>query len=113
MFALVSSFLPRPPAGAAPPPQWGDPVVVRDRLGEAVTDLTFDSDLLLTPGLSPNHVLRNFERTAGPLVKLVESLESEPARLKELRSSFLEVIRPYYRENQLHQSFLMSRATKR
>ena len=113
MFALTGSYLPPPPEGAAPPPQWGSPEIIRERLGAAVTDLAFDRDTLLTPGLSPEHLIRTFEQTAGPLVKLVESLKNDPGRLKEFRSAFKEIIQPYYRENQLHQSFLMTRATKR
>src|SRR5207253_3471399 len=38
MFALLGRFVP-PPPGAAPPPQWGDPNIVRQRLGDAVTDI--------------------------------------------------------------------------
>ena len=113
MFALMASYLPSPPAGAAPPPQWGNPDIIRERLGDAVTDLAFDRDTIYKPGLSPEHLISLFERTGGPLIKLVESLKSEPARLKEFRSAFRNIIDPYYRENQLHQSYLMTRATKK
>jgi SAM-dependent methyltransferase len=112
-FALMSSYLPPSPAGAAPPPQWGNPDIVRERLGDAVTDLMFDRDILYAPGMSPEHVMNLFERTGGPLIKLVESLKSEPARLKQFRSAFRAIIEPHYRENQLHQSYLMTRATKK
>jgi SAM-dependent methyltransferase len=112
-FALMASYLPPPPAGAAPPPQWGDPDIVRERLGDAVTDLAFDRDILYTPGMSPEHLINMFERTGGPMIKLVESLKNEPGRLKELRSAFRAIIDIYYRENQLHQSYLMIRATKK
>jgi SAM-dependent methyltransferase len=113
MFALISSYRPPPLPGAAPPPQWGNPEIVRERLGDAVTDIGFDRDVIYTPGLSLEHLIRGFERTSGLLVKVVESLKDDPARLKELRSALREVMRPYYRDNQLHQSFLMTRATKR
>jgi SAM-dependent methyltransferase len=113
MFALMASFLPPPPAGAAAPPEWGNPDIVRARLGDAVTDIIFDRDIMYKPGLSPEHVMHTFERTGGPLIKLVESLKNEPARLKEFRSAFREIVSLYFRENQLHQSFLMTRAIKR
>jgi SAM-dependent methyltransferase len=113
MFALMASYLPPPPAGAAPPTQWGNPDIVRERLGDAVTDLTFDREVLYTPGMSPEHVMNLFERTGGPTMKLVESLKNDPARLKEFRSAFRETIDLYYRENQLHQAYLMTRATKK
>jgi SAM-dependent methyltransferase len=112
-FALMSSYLPPAPAGAAPPPQWGNPDIIRERLGDAVTDLVFDRDILHAPGMSPEHIINMFERTGGPLMKLVESLKSDPARLKEFRSAFRPIIEMNYRENQLHQSYLMTRATKK
>jgi SAM-dependent methyltransferase len=112
MFTLISSYLSLP-EGVAPPPQWGNPDIIRERLGPAVTDLTFDRDMLVAPGLSPEHLMRMFEQTAGPTVKLVESLKNDPVRLKEFRAAFREVLLPYFRDNQLHQSFLMSRARKR
>ena len=113
LFAMMAAYLPPPPAGAAPPPLWGNPDIVRERLGDAVTDLAFDRDAIYTPGMSPEHLINLFERTNGPLIKLVESLKGEPARLKEMRSAFRAVIDGHYRDNQLHQSFLMTRATKR
>jgi len=113
MFALVARYLPPPPAGAAPPPQWGDPAIVRERLGEAVKDIAFDTELLETPGLSPEHLVRTFERTAGPLVKLTQMLKDDAARLSEFRAAFRDLIAMYWRDNLLHQQFLMTRALKR
>jgi SAM-dependent methyltransferase len=113
MFTLMTAYLPPPPAGAAPPVQWGNPDIVRERLGDAVDDLMFDRDILYTPGMSVEHIMNMLERTGGPLIKLVESLKNEPARMKEFRSAFRATIEPYYRENQLHQSYLMTRATKK
>ena len=65
MFALVGKFVP-PPAGVAPPPQWGDPQVVRQRLGDAVTDIVFDRAVMLFPALSPQHYRKGIEETLGP-----------------------------------------------
>src|SRR5262245_38161238 len=65
MFALVSRFAP-PPPGVAPPPQWGDPAVVRERLGAAVRDLFFERGVMSVPTLSLGHYRADFETTAGP-----------------------------------------------
>jgi SAM-dependent methyltransferase len=113
MFALTASYLPPPPEGAAPPTQWGNPEIVRERLSDRVTDVSFERDAIYMPGLSPEHIIGTFERTGGPLIKLVESLKSDPARLKQFRSEFRAIVEEYYRENQLHQSYLMTRARKR
>jgi SAM-dependent methyltransferase len=113
MFALVGAYSPPPPEGAAPPPHWGNPEIIRERLGDAVTSLAFDRDILYSPGLSPEHVIRMFERTAGPVIALVELLKDDPVRMKAYRAAFLEIVTAYFRDNQLHQSFLMTRATKK
>src|SRR5438477_1479387 len=47
MFALVSSYMPPPPPGVSPPPQWGDPNIIRQRLGATVKDIVFDRATML------------------------------------------------------------------
>ncbi len=112
IFELVGRYLP-PPAGAAPPQQWGDPSVVRARLGDAVTDLRFAMHVLFKPGLSVQHLRQFMEETAGPLVKLVKSLQGEPDKLAGYRREMEALISDFYTDNALTQHFLMSRATKR
>src|SRR3984957_16977467 len=43
MFSLTASYMPPPPPGVAPPVQWGEQGIVRERLGDAVTDIVFES----------------------------------------------------------------------
>lgn len=112
MFALAGRYLPGP-AGAAPPSQWGDPNVVRQRLGEAVRDVQFQFDDMLMPSLSPKHYLANMERTAGPVVKLVQTLKDEPERLAQFRSEMEALIARFFSHNRVRQTFLMTRAVKR
>ena len=112
MFALVSEYIP-PPEGVAPPPQWGDPAIVRQRLGEAVTDLRFSRELMYSPALSPQHFRIALEATAGPLIKLAQVLKNEPARHVKFRSELEALIDSFTKENRLHQHFLMSTARKR
>jgi SAM-dependent methyltransferase len=117
MFTLVNTYMPPPPAGAEPaaaPVLWGDPNIVRERLGTAVKDLTFDRDTLTASALSIAHFRTAQEKTIGPLTKLVASLESDPARLAELRAAFERLARDTYDEidNTIRMPFLMTRATK-
>src|SRR5438128_1746357 len=55
MFALVAQFVPAPPPGVAPPPLWGEPQVIRERLGSAVRDILFDRGRIEAPALSVQH----------------------------------------------------------
>jgi SAM-dependent methyltransferase len=115
MFALVGSYMPPPPQGApkpAPPPQWGDPNVVRERLGSRVKGLVFERDTMVVPTLGPSYSRVAMETTLGPLASLVATLQGDPGRLAKLREElevlFVEIIHG----NEQRQHYLMSRATK-
>jgi len=117
MFNLLSDYLPPPPAGAdpsAPPVLWGDPAIVRQRLGTAVKDLTFDRATLTAPALSIAHFRTAQEKTIGPLAKLVASLDNDPTRLATLRAAFETLAADAYSEadNAIRMPFLLTRATK-
>jgi SAM-dependent methyltransferase len=116
IFTLAGRQLPPPPPGvpsAAPPSEWGDPEVVRQRLGDEVTDLSFARGEMVVPALSPEHVRRVMETTIGPLMRLMDGLRSAPEKLETLRSQVLAIGRDYWRENRMHQAYLMARAKKR
>jgi SAM-dependent methyltransferase len=113
MFRLVADYLPAPPPGASPPPQWGDPNIVRERLGAAVRDIVFDRGRLEAPALSPSHYRDLTERTAGPVLKLVESLSaSDPAKLATFRAAYDALTAQYFDRNMVRQDYLMTRAIK-
>jgi len=112
-FALVARYAPPLPPGIAPPPLWGDPNVVRERLGKSVRDIVFDRDCMLVQALSAPHYRTFFERSAGPVIRLVEILSaSDRARLTEFRREFEVLIGEYLRDNLLRQDYLLTRAVK-
>lgn len=113
MFALTASYMPPPLPGVAPPPQWGDPNVVRQRLGSAVKDVLFDRATMLVPALSPNHHRAASEKSAGMMVRLVAALEeSDPAKLERFRRDYIALASEYFEDNFLRQDYLITRATK-
>ena len=115
LFALVARYMPPPPIGAeppAPPALWGDPNIIRDRLGAAVTHIKFSRDTLVGPALSLQHFRAGQEKTVGPLTKLVASLQSEPERLKQLRDDYDALAADIFEDNTIRMPFLMTRATK-
>ena len=112
-FRLVGSYMPPPPPGVSPPPQWGDVAVVRERLGAAVKDIVFDRGCMLVPALSLANYRDHIEHTAGPMLKLVEMLgASDPARLAQFRREYEALAAPYYADNIVRQDYLMTRAVK-
>lgn len=113
MFALLGRYMPPPPPGVAPPPLWGDPNVIRERLGQAVRDLTFDRGLMAAPALSLQHYRVSMEQAGGPVRKLVESLTVEdPVKLAACRRELEAIAAEYFDDNIVRQDYLMTRATK-
>jgi SAM-dependent methyltransferase len=113
MFALIGKYGPPPPAGAAPPPLWGDPNVVRERLGSAVREITFDRDLMFIPMLSPRHGRLFMEQNIGPVTRVVAHLASDPDRLAAFRHELEDLIGLYFEDNTMRQDFLVTRAVKK
>lgn len=113
MFALVARYLPPPAVPAAPPGEWGDKSILLQRLGSSVRDVAFDTGMALVPALSPQHFRLNTEKTAGPVIRLVEMYEkSDPARLAEFRREYDALAAQYFTDNAVHQEYLMTRAVK-
>jgi SAM-dependent methyltransferase len=113
MFAVTARYAPPPPPGSAPPPQWGDPNIIAQRLGDAVCDVVFDRGTMRVPALSPQHFRTTFEKTAGPLIKLVEHLAAnDPPKLAAFRDEYEALIAEYLEDNVVRQDYLLTRATK-
>jgi SAM-dependent methyltransferase len=113
MFMLTASYLPAPPPGIAPPPLWGDPSVVRQRLGAAVKDVHFDRATMVIPALSVSHHRIASEKSAGSMVRLVAALESsDPGKLEQFRREYEALASEYFEDNLLRQDYLITRATK-
>ena len=114
MFSLIGRYAPPPPTGVSPPHLWGDPNVVRERLGDAVTDLFFDRDVMYAQSLSVQHQRVFLEANAGPVSKLVEALSGQDEqRLAAFRAEFEQLLSHYFVDNLLKQDYLLTRARKR
>ena len=112
-FKLVSSYMPPPPPGVSAPPEWGAVEKVRERLGSAVKDVSFDRARMRFPALSAHNYRNHLEHTAGPMLKLVETLSAtDPKRLEEFRREYEALVAPYFEDNIVRQDYLLTRATK-
>src|SRR5437667_5806847 len=106
MFILTGRYAPPLPPGVSPPVQWGEPTIVRERLGAAVKDIAFDRDTMTVNALSPQHVRYVTERTAGPVIKLVEALQtSDPAKLAEFRHEYDALIAQAFERHTVRQAY--------
>jgi len=113
VFALGGKYLPKPPAGVSPPSQWGDPHIIRERLGSAVRDIEFDRGSMFFQFISVQHHRAFMEQSVGPIMMLVRSLEtSDPQKLSAFRQEYEDIVAVYFKDNQVRQDFLMTRAIK-
>jgi SAM-dependent methyltransferase len=114
LFALTGRYAPPPPPGVMPPALWGDPAVVRERLGNGVRDITFTRATMAVPALSPAHYREMFEKSAGPVIKIVETLgTSDPDKLSQFRRDVEALVSEYFADNVVRQGYLMTRAMKK
>jgi SAM-dependent methyltransferase len=112
-FVIMGKYGPPPVPGVAPPAQWGDPNIVRERLGSAVKDVEFTRDTMFLPTLSPQHYRAFMEKNFGPANKLLTSLDaSDPSKAAALRRELEELGAVYFADNHVRQDFLITRATK-
>jgi len=109
-FALTARYAPPPPPGISPPPAWGDVNTVRQRLGAAVKDLTFDRGTMFINVLSLQHYVKMVEATVGPARALAESGDAET--LKRYRAELTSLAASYFENNALRQDYLITRAIK-
>ena len=85
--------------------------IIKQRLGAAVKDFFVYQATMQVPALSPQHFRGHTERTAGPLVKLVEMLSAtDPAKLATFRSEYDALAAEYFDGNAMKQDFLITRA---
>ena len=111
--ALSAKYMPPPPPGVSPPVVWGETNFVRQKLADKVTDIVFDRDGMMLPALTPAHFRMHVERSAGPMIHLVEMLSAtNPDKLAEFRSDFDAIVEQYHRDNMVRQDYLMTRGRK-
>ena len=88
-------------------------VTVTVGLGEAVSAVSFDHGTMWANTLSPQHHRATLERSAGPMIKLVQALSaSDPAKLDALRREYEALISEYLEDNVVRQDYLLTRAIK-
>jgi len=110
---LAARYMPPPPPGVSNPILWGDPNFVQQQLGNSVDRIAFDRQEMLVPTLSPQHFRTNVERSAGPIIKMIEMLAAKsPDRLQEYRKEFDAIVAEYMQDNVVRQGYLLTRARK-
>lgn len=111
MFAITAAYAP-PPGNAPSPILWGDPATIRERLGPEVTDVCFRRGTFQVPALSAAHLRNRFEGLFGPMIRTVQTLSADPARLASWRREWDAVAEQHREDNAVRHDYLTTRATK-
>lgn len=109
IFEALAAYLPPPPPGIDEPKEWGNPEVVRQRLGARVRDLSFEYHQMRSPALSVGHFRLRMEQV-GPGKIAAQTLP--PGRLAQFREGVEKRLAPDFRDNYLHLRYLLTRAIK-
>ncbi len=112
-FKLIESFSQPLPPEVASPVLWGDMAIIEDRLKVHFDHIEFARDIMFAPTMSPAHMLKLFEKNAGPLANLVKALADDPTKLSNLRNAALVLIEKFFSNNFLRQDFLMTRCVNK
>jgi len=92
MFAAMRPYAPPPPAGAQPPPLWGNPDHVRDLLGDRVRTFSAVHDSLAVDCFdSPQGFLDFFTANYGPTIAVYRAIADEPERVAALDRALLDL----------------------
>ena len=92
MFQAMKPFAPVAPAGALPPPLWGDPAYVEKLLGDRAESVTWERrQLVVTHFATAAEVLDYFKRCYGPTIVTYRYAESQ-GTAAELDAALLAVM---------------------
>ncbi|WP_222914353.1 class I SAM-dependent methyltransferase [Natrinema sp. SYSU A 869] len=98
MGKTLTEYLPPKPDAPVPPFLWGDPDVVRKRLGDNVDELVFETGTVLTPVLSPEHYWEAAVTQSGMFIVALENIDEDD--LPALREEMIETIEQYFDDSQ-------------
>lgn len=94
VFATMKPYAAPPPAGAQPPPLWGDPGHLASLFGDKVTGLRTERRMLAVERFhAPEDFLAFFKRTYGPTIAVYARLAKDPAASAELDQTLTDLAR--------------------
>lgn len=98
MAKVLQSYLPPDPDPADPPFLWGDPEVVRERLGEGVSDLEFETGTVRQKAVSPAHIWDSVRSDSGMFIVALDRVDA--ADQEPLDGDMIDVISDYFDESE-------------
>jgi SAM-dependent methyltransferase len=92
LWAAMKPYAPAPPAGAQPPPLWGQEDHVRALLGDRVTDVVTERRMLTVEQFADGAEFRDyFKALYGPTIAVYRNIEGDPDRVAALDADIAQV----------------------
>ena len=108
---LVLTYLPprAHPEFSEPPFTWGDQNMVEQWLDGSVENLSFTTETLEYPTLSPGHFWQEQTEQSGLFITFLDEIEER----SDLRAEVIETVEPYFnsRENAVELEYLLTTAS--
>lgn len=111
MSAVLTDYLPPDLDPPEPPFLWGDPDIVRERLGDGIEDIAFETETVLTPVLSPAHYWEKAIAESGMFIVALDAIDE--ADRPALRGEMIETIEQFFDDsrNAVPMEYRLTKAT--
>jgi SAM-dependent methyltransferase len=111
MMRVLSEYVPPEPDPSPPPFLWGDPDTVRDRFGEHVEDIEFETATVMYPALSPADFWHAMTTDSGGVMLAVDAVPE--TKRDAMQEAMIVALEPYYveAENAITLEYLLVTAT--
>jgi len=94
MFATMKPYQAPPPAGAQPPPLWGDPDHVRTLLGDRISDFSATRETVTVNRFATADAFRDyFKSHYGPTIATYNSIAGDPDKVTALDRELVDLAR--------------------
>lgn len=98
MFAVMKPYAAPPPAGAQPPPLWGDETHVRELFGDRIADVRASRQLVTVDRFAaPEEFGDYFKAHYGPTTATFQRIADDPERVAALDRELADLARRYDR----------------
>jgi SAM-dependent methyltransferase len=92
LFATMKPYAAPPPAGAQPPPLWGDPDHVAELFGDRVAGVRAERRQLTIHGFGAPGAYRDFMKaTYGPTISTYKNIADDPAAVADLDQALADL----------------------
>lgn len=96
MFATMKPYAPPPPAGAQPPPLWGDEDHVRELLGDRVEQVQTETRAVRLSYFATPEAFRDyFKANYGPTISAYKAIAEDTERVAALDRDLVELARRF------------------